>query len=379
MDNYVTAEISAAAVRENLATLRRHVGGSVKLCAVVKADCYGHGLDLLYPVLAKSADAFAVSTPAEAVRLRTLGATQPILMFFSPCAFGNNGDCRAILDELIGRDVTMTVVCPEELALLTEAVKRRRRPASVHVKIDTGMTRSGVLCERAPGLVQALRAAEGVRLTGLYTHFATADEVDKAFTHQQLARFLATVDACGGRQGLCLHAANSAATIDLPETHLDMVRPGIAMYGYAPSDDLAARLPLQPALSIRGPLMQVKDIPPGARCGYGLTHEFDGAARLGLVPIGYGDGYPRALSNRATVRVGGVDCPVRGRVSMDQLIVDLSKAPGVKVGDRVEIVSPDPQSPHSVEGLARLSGTIPYEITCRLTGSRIRRVAVEGA
>ena len=154
-----------------------------------------------------------------------------------------------------------------------------------------------------------------------------------------------------------------------------MVRPGIAVYGYQPSDQMHNRLPLRPALRLWGRLMQIKTVPAGSRCGYGLTHTFDRPSRLGLVPVGYADGYLRSLSGKGVMRVAGREVAVCGRVSMDQVIVDLTDLPQVRVGQKVEIISPDPAAPNSVEGLSRLAGTIPYELTCRL-GPRVRRVLV---
>jgi len=242
--------------------------------------------------------------------------------------------------------------------------------------IDTGMTRPGVPAGQAPQLIAAARAAPHVKLTGLYTHLAAADEADKTSARGQLAAFDRAVEQSGGRAGLTLHAANSAAAIDLPESHLDMVRPGIAIYGYQPSDEMNTRLPLRPCLRLTGRLMQIKPVPAGSRCGYGLTYEFPRDGRVALAPVGYGDGYLRCLSNRSTVRVRGADVPVRGRVSMDQLILDVTDCPAAEVGDEVEIFSPNPADPHSVENLARLAGTVPYEVTCRL-GGRVRRILVD--
>jgi hypothetical protein len=212
-------------------------------------------------------------------------------------------------------------------------------------------------------------------LAVLYTHFATADEADQSYALAQLENFRGVVDVCGG-DDLTIHAANSAACIDLPESHFDMIRPGIAVYGYQPSDQMHNILPLRPCLRLRSLLMQIKDLPAGSSVGYGLTHTFDRAARVGLVPVGYADGYPRGLSGKASMRIAGVDIPVCGRVAMDQVIVDLSEVPSVQIGDEVEVISSDPSTPHSVENLARLAGTIPYEITCGL-GGRINRTAVE--
>ncbi|MFW6066519.1 MAG: alanine racemase [Planctomycetota bacterium] len=376
MESYLTAEISASAVRENLSLLRRQVSPATKLCAVVKADAYGHGLKALLPVISSGADALAVATPQEAIALREAGYERPLLMFFSPCACADGTELREALRELIIRSVTLTVVNVSEVAAVAEAAGQARSAAQVHVMIDTGMNRSGVPAADAPALLGAVRRTSGVELTGLYTHFASADEADKTFAREQLGAFLSAVDASGGRSGLTLHAANSAAAIDLPDTHLDMVRPGIAVYGYQPSDEMHTKLPLRPCLRLWGRLMQIKDVPAGARCGYGLTHTFKSPSRLGLVPVGYADGYPRSLSNISVMRIGERELPVRGRVSMDQTIIDLTDAPEAGIGDAVEIISDRCDAPNSVANLARLAETIPYELTCRL-GRRVCRVLVD--
>lgn len=377
MDSYLTAEISASAVRANLALLRQRLSPATKLCAVVKADCYGHGLATLGDAIGAEADALAVATAAEALDVRRLGYRGEILMFFAPCAFADAARQADALDELLAGRIILTVVTPAEADAVADAARRGRTEACVHVMIDTGMGREGAAAEEAPALVEHIRRTAGLKLTGLYTHFATADEADKTFTRAQLARFRRAVDACGPCEGLTLHAASSAALIDLPQTHLDLVRPGIAMYGYQPSDQMHTKLPLRPALRLVAPLMIVKGVPAGSRCGYGLTHRFDRPSRVGLVPVGYGDGYPRCLSNRAVMRAHGREVPVRGRVSMDQTLVDLTDVPGARVGDEVEIISDDPAAPNSVEGLARLAGTIPYEITCGFGNRRVRRVLVD--
>jgi len=373
MESYLTAHISTAAIAHNMRLLRECIPPATKLCAVVKADCYGHGLTNLLGLLSEHADWLAVTNPEEALTLRNLGYERPLLMFFSACAHADGSELRDTLAELIAQNVTLTIVSPPEVVAVGQVAKQVGAVAEVHVKVDTGMGRSGVLCEKAPELLEQARKDPSIGVTGMYTHFATADEADKSFARQQLDTLLRTVGACGGRSGLCLHAANSAATIDLPEAHLDMVRPGIAIYGYQPSDEMVRKLPLRPALRLTGRLMQIKTLPAGHKCGYGLTYTLPADTPVGLVPVGYADGYPRSLSNRSTMRIRGAEVPVRGRIAMDQVIIDLTDAPGAAIGDEVEIISNDPANPHSAENLARLCNTIPYEITCRL-GNRARRV-----
>ena len=310
----------------------------------------------------------------EAVRLRELGYAGPLLAFFSPCAYAGD-ERREALEELIRRRVTLTVVSAEEIGAIAQAARAAGAEAQIHIKVDSGMGRSGASPRGVAELAAAIRAAAGLKLAGMYTHFATADEPDGAYLREQLSRFREAAEALPGREGLLLHAANSAATIASPDSHLDMVRPGLAVYGYQPAERPARPLALRPALRVWGRLMLTKRLPAGAGVGYGLTCTLRRDSVVGLVPIGYADGYFRCLSNRATMRVHGRDVAVLGRVSMDQVAVDLTDVPQARAGDVVEAISSDPAAPHSVENLARLAETIPYEITCRL-GPRARRVLV---
>jgi alanine racemase len=376
MDSYVTAAMSASAVRTNLRLLRGQLGANTRLCAAVKADCYGHGLELLLSVITPLADAVAVAAPEEAVTVRQLGCSLPVLTFFSACAYATEPKRDEAIEELIRYEVIQTIVSPEEVPLIARVARRRGMLAEVHVKVDTGMGRSGVIARQAAALVQQAADEPGLKLTGLYSHFATADEEDRSFARHQLDTFREVLAACSGAKGLVRHMANSAATIDLPDAHFDMVRPGLSIYGYQPSDYLVNHLPLRPALRLTAPLMPIKDLPEGTCCGYGLTHRFERPSRIGRVAIGYGDGYLRRLSNVSSASIRGIEAPIRGRVSMDQLILDVTDVPDARLGDEVELISPDPAAPWSVENLARLAGTIPYEITCAL-GGRIRRVLVE--
>ena len=383
MQSYVTVETSADAVRHNLRLLRECLAPGVKLCLPVKADCYGHGLKLLINILCPRqdtspppADVLAVAAPEEAIWVRDFGCRLPLLSFFSAAAYLAGPTRDEAISEMIARDVIQTVVSHDEIEPIARVARRLGRTAEVHVKVDTGMGRSGVLAKEAVELLGRVRAQDGLRLTGLYSHFATSDEADTTFMHRQLDCFKQVLAACGDTSNLTVHMANSAATIDLPAAHFDMVRPGLAAYGYQPSQYLQNRLPLRPALRATARLMPVKEMPAGSSCGYGLTYTFERPGRIGRVAIGYGDGYLRCLSNKSIVRVHGADVPLRGRVSMDQLIVDLTDVPRARLGDEVELISPDPAAPHSVENLARLAGTIPHEIVCLLAG-RINRILVD--
>jgi alanine racemase len=327
------------------------------------------------PVLAPRVDGLAVATASEAMRLRLLGFEKPLLAFFSVLGFVDPAEGREALAELVASGTTLTVTSLDEARYLAEAVRSLPRAAQVHLKIDTGMARGGVWYEEAPELLAWLRRAETLEITGAYTHFATADEVDDGFVAEQLARFRRVLALGGGADDLVLHAANSAALLEHPESHLDLVRPGLAVFGVRPAPHLGRSATLTPALRLRARLMAVKDVPAGTSASYGHVYTFARAARVGLVPVGYGDGYLFALGNRGTVRVLGADAPIRGRVTMDQIIVELTDIPEAAVGDDVEILSARELDPHSAVGLAARAGTIPYEILTRL-GPRVRRVLV---
>ncbi len=355
-------------MRHNIAVLRSVIGVDVKLCPVVKDDCFGHGMDVLYPVLADLVDGFAVASPLEALDLRNKGFEGFILCFLSAYF-----DDFEVQNELVRQGITQTVMSKSALASIEAAADRVNGTARVHLKVDTGMGRLGVLAAQASDMIKTIQETDRIELTGIYTHFATADEADRDSVFSQLELFKSIIPE--GTE-ITRHAANSAATIDLPDTYLDMVRPGIAVYGYNPSDQLRNQLGLKPCMSVLAKLIAVKHVPEGSRSGYGLTHEFHRDSRIGVAPIGYGDGYFRNLSNKAVVRIGGHEAPVCGRVSMDQMTVDVTDIPGVQAGDEVEVISSDSNAPNCVENLARLADTIPYEITCHL-GHNMRHVLID--
>ncbi len=221
----------------------------------------------------------------------------------------------------------------------------------------------------------AVRATQPLKLAGIYTHFAASDEEDKSHAQGQFNLFTKTLGALGPLNGTLRHAANSAAVADMPFTALDMVRPGLLVYGYPPAPHMARLLPVRPALRVVSPIVQIKHLPAGATCGYGCWHKLTRDSRIGIVPGGYGDGISRQLSGCYSIGVNGRHVPVLGKISMDQLIVDLTEAGEVQVGHLAVLISNNPNHPNSVVNLARLMGTIPYEVTCRL-GRRITYTAV---
>ena len=368
MKSYLHAELSATALRENVAALRTLLDPATALCPVVKDDAYGHGMIEVFEALKDRTDGFAVASPGEALALRAAGWGGFLLCFLS--AYLDDVEVR---ETLVREEVTQTVMSEEALRAIEAAAARVGKPARVHLKIDTGMGRLGIRPERTAAMLEAIRRAPHVTPTGIYTHFAKADEPDDPATTEQFERFRALLPHAGG---LIRHAANSSALLAFPETRLDMVRPGIAVYGLHASPALHGRIDLTPCLRVTAKLIAVKHLPKGSRSGYGLTHRYERDSRVGVVPVGYGDGYFRAFSGRSIMCVRGRPAPVCGRISMDQTTIDLTDVPDAVPGDEVEVLSAESGAPNGIENLARLADTIPYEIACRLGRAISRRIVV---
>ncbi len=376
MRRMLRAEVSASAIAHNIRVLREEIGPDVLFCAVVKSNAYGHGIDLVWPVIAEHADWLAVASADEAVELRDLGYAGPLLMLFCARSCGVGAEAIDSLAELVRRQVVLSVTDPSDVELVKLAADEAGREAAVHIEIDSGMTRSGAAPDHVLSIIDTIRETPEIRLDGLYTHFATADE-DESFMHQQLDVAEEVINVCGADSSVIVHCANSAAAMLCPEARQDMVRIGLMMYGWRPAPHIAAGLDLKPALRLVSQIMQIHEVPRDVRVGYGLTYTCERPSRIGLVAGGYADGYLRALSNKSVVRIGDGFAPVVGRVSMDQLTVDLTDLPNAMVGDPVELIANDASAPNSTEQLAEAAGTIPYEILTRMDSHRMERVLVD--
>jgi alanine racemase len=288
------------------------------------------------------------------------------------------GRQRSRIEQAVRNGWILTVCsgsAADDVARIAASIGKR---AAIQLMVDTGMTRSGVSCEDLGGLLDTVASHPSLKLTGLCTHFSCAEDVGGEATARQLAMFGGATDPIAARlKGKVIrHAANSAALFLRPETHFDMVRPGIALYGVDPSLAPTSERLLKPVMRWTAPLVQIHTVRAGTAVGYGQTWKASRDTRIGLVPVGYADGYPRCLSSQGVMRVQGQACPVAGRVSMDLTTIDLTNAPHAVLGDEVTVLDSDPLSPASVYELARLANTIPYEITCGI-GQRIHRVPVE--
>lgn len=378
--------ISRAALLHNAAILRRAVSPGTKLCAIVKADAYGHGAEIVADALCNfgneatgcdgpAVDALAVATFDEAEALPESGLP---LMVLRPVENTFMGRQRLKLEMAIRSGWVLTVCSPaaaDDVARVTLACGAR---ASVQVMIDAGMTRAGVCAEKLDELLRKIGNRPSLRLVGLCTHFSNAEDPASPITAEQLGRFRACTDGWVAAQlgKVSRHAANSAATFFHRDAHFDMVRPGMALYGIDPTLRPSLDRKLRPVMKWTAPLIGINEVRQGTCVGYGQTWVAQRDTRVGLLPVGYADGYPRCFSNKAAVLVQGRRAPVIGRVSMDLTTVDLTDVPAARVGDEVTLLDSDPLSPVSVYELARWAETIPYEVICRI-GPRVKRVAVE--
>jgi alanine racemase len=364
-------EIDLDAVEANVASLMRKIGSGTQVAAVVKAQAYGLGAEEIGSAAIRGgATQLAVARVHEGIALRRVGLDTPILILSAIVPTEVAACCRYGL--------TPTVADPATVTLLNRAAEGLGRALPVHLKVDTGLTRYGARLETAFDLGQQLLTCDWLVTEGLYTHFASSDEADLAFTYQQIDRFnkaRARFTEMGLRFEM-LHASNSAAAIRVPEARFDLVRAGITVSGYAPSSHVPSH-GLRPSAALKAVLARTYDLDPGTTVGYGRTYAVQRAIRAGLVPLGYADGIPRLLSNRGEMLVRGQRVPIIGRVSMDQCVVDLTTVPDAREGEVVAALGCQGNSEITLDEFASAADTIPHEALCRL-GPRLPRVYRRG-
>ncbi|MCX5682295.1 MAG: alanine racemase [Planctomycetota bacterium] len=364
------AEIDLRAIRRNFRALKSRLQSGVRMLAIIKADAYGHGAAAVGLALEKAgADMFGVALVEEGVALRKAGLRAPILVM------GIAPEDEVV--EAMRSDLAVTVDSVATAAALQRHAVACGCTARVHLKIDTGMNRLGLRAEAVPEAAVLVAGMDHLKLEGAYTHFACADEDDEKPSRDQLVQLksaLAGLRAAGITPPL-VHAANSAAILRIATAHFDMVRSGLALYGIRPCA-AAPEADLQPVLALKSRVAHLKRVPRGEGVSYGHRWQAARDSIIGVLPIGYADGYRRILSNRAQVRIAGRLCPVRGTICMDATMVDLTDVPGAEVGLEATLLEAAHDSPLSAAALAELCDTIPYEI---LTGisSRVPRVYVE--
>ena len=373
MKSYLTwAEVDLDAIAHNARGLKERVGEETELMAVVKANAYGHGaVPVARTALENGASRLAINRAIEGVELRQAGLTASILIL------GYSLPSEA--ETIVRWDLTPTVTTVEGALALSAMSDRQGKVTPIHVKVDTGMGRFGLLPDEVVPFVRRISELPGLKLEGLFTHFAVADSADKTYTRRQFGLYMRVVRQLeeAGFTIPLKHVANSAATLDLPEMHLDMVRCGIALYGLRPSDEVEPAIPLRPAMALKSRVARVRTLPPGSSISYGCTYTTTRPTPVALVPVGYGDGYHRILSNKGSVLIGGKRAPIVGRVCMDQFVVDVTDINGVRQDDEVVIFGCQGKEEISAEEVAALAGTINYEVVTSIL-PRVTRVYLKG-
>ena len=362
------AEIDGRALADNFGELARIAGGRAAVLPVVKSDAYGHGLALVARILhGAGAERFAVATAVEGEVLRAAGLNGGVLVL--------GGVYPAEHDRVVAARLTPIVWDVETPRALAARARAAGRVVPVHVKVDTGMSRLGVAPADTPALLRALAQLDGVTVEGLLTHFADAESIDRPGTARQLAeleRLIAVLENARLRPPL-VHAANSAATLTAPRARFDAVRPGLALYGIYPSEASRGAARLRPAMRLVPRIVACRTIAAGVAVSYGGTFVARRTSTIATLPVGYADGYPRALSSRGDVVVRGMRAQVAGRVCMDQTMIDVTDVAGAAVGDEVVLWG----GPLPVEEVAARAETIPYELLARV-GARVPRVLASG-
>ena len=367
------AEINLDAIAQNLKNIRSITAPNAKIMCVVKADAYGHGFFEAAKTMHESgADAFAVATFEEAKLLRDRGFSEVILILGSVD--------RIFAKDMVTLGISATVFDFSFAKAMSEAAKELGKEARIHIKLDTGMSRIGFGCEEQDAdEIAKICSLPNICAEGIFTHFACADEPNRAMSNAQFFRFQGMIEKLKAR-GISFqyaHICNSAGIMEYPEYHMDMVRAGIILYGCYPSEDVQkARLPLIPAMTIKARITRIDEKPTGTPVSYGSTYITTQKTKIATVSIGYADGYLRSLSGKAYMSVAGVKVPVVGRICMDQCMIDVSAVNTITVGDEVIVFGNGGENSETATSLAQCAGTINYEILCAV-GNRTPRIYVQ--
>ena len=368
----VRADISLDAILANMESMKRNLKEGVQIAAVLKTNAYGHGAVEIAKVL-EPLDyvwGYAVAAFEEAVELREAGLRKPILLlgYVFPYCY----------QELAKMNIRPAVFREDMLEQLSAAAKAAGKKIKIHIAVDTGMSRIGIFPdETGLDFVKKALETEGLQVEGMFTHFARADEADRSFTEEQLEKFVWLTESVKERLGYEIpirHCSNSAGIIEYPHANMSMVRAGITLYGLWPSDEVRKDIvPLEPVMSLRSHIIYIKEISAGTPVSYGGTWAPDHTVRLATVPVGYGDGWPRSLSNKGYVLIRGQKAPIRGRVCMDQFMVEVTDIPDAAEGDEVTLIGRDGDAYISMEEVGDLSGRFNYELACDIN-PRVPRV-----
>lgn len=369
----VVAEVNLGAIEHNYKQIRQHIPNHTEMMAIVKADGYGHGAKEVANFLQEQGvNRFAVAIVAEGEELRSSGITSPILVLgYTP---------RADIKALIENDLTQTVFSYEMAKTISDEAGRLGKTVNIHLKVDTGMGRIGFLSSpKSIEEILMITKLPHINLEGIFTHFSTADEEDASYTKAQWSIFEGFLKELSevGLELPIIHAANSAAIMCHEYTHLNLVRPGIILYGYYPSPYLEGKvLDLEPAMTLKTQVVHVKELPEGQYVGYGRKFYTHQKTKIATIPVGYADGYSRNLGNKGRVLIRGQYAPIIGNICMDQFMVDVTHIKGVSVEDEVVLFGKQQDAVIPVEEIAQSLGTINYEIVCMI-GKRVPRIYIK--
>ena len=360
IQNHVWIEVNLSALTHNLDVIRREVGPKVNVMGIVKSNAYGHGISEVARYLCDRVDFLGVADLNEAAHLRNIGIQSPLLIF--GYIFPQD------LEECLEKNVSVTISSLEQAKALSQRAEHLGKLLKVHVKVDTGMGRMGILADEAKEMILTISQLPNLVLEGLMTHFSVADSPENPFTVEQIEKFDNIVNYLE-RKGiyiLYIHAANSAGIFGFKKSHFNMVRPGISVYGIHPTCRDKKKNPLIPVLSLKTKVHLIKKLPKGHSVSYGRNFRMPEDGYIAVLSIGYGHGYAFALSEKSRVLIGGKSYPVCGNVCMDYTLVHLGQRHEIKTGDEVVLIGSQGNESISAEELAQLSGTIPYEVLTRL-------------
>jgi alanine racemase len=360
-------EVDCNAITQNIREVKKWIGPKSNVMAIVKANAYGHGaIPVSKAALRGGATMLGVAIIEEGFELRDAGFEVPILVL--------GATLPKHVDDAVARRIDLTVSSMEVIRAISCAAVKRQIPARIHIKVDTGMGRVGFNPSEIPTVIEEASKLPGIELAGLSTHYATSD-CDLEFARRQFLVFdqvCQELRACNLPVPMC-HTANSAAIAFMPEAHFEMVRPGLLTYGMAPNEKPFDSISLKPALSLKAQITQIRQMPPDTSISYGRTYFTSKSERIAAIPLGYGDGYFRAHSNKGKVLVKGIKVPIRGRVCMDQLLIDITGIPDVELGEEVVLVGRQGSEELSAWDVAMVANTISYEVTTVLS-PRLPRV-----
>ena len=368
----VWAEVDLDKLAHNMREIRR-LSKSENIIAVVKADAYGHGAVDIAPVLLQNgANRLAVAIQSEAVELRRSGIVCPIMILgFTP---------PNLIDNILKYDIEQTVYSYEFARKLSKMALKKNKIAKIHIALDTGMGRIGYLPnDESAEEVYNISRLPNIILEGMFCHFSSADEKDKTYTYGQVKKYDDFYQKLKEKKVYIKirHVANSAAIIDLPDTHYEAVRPGIIMYGYYPSDEVnKEKIDLKPIMTLKTNVVHIKTLPPGEYVSYGRKYKTERESIIATLPIGYADGYTRLLFQKGKVILKGKFAPVIGKICMDQCMIDVTSIRGVKIGDEVILIGEDENNKFTADIVGELIGTISYEVVCMI-GKRVPRVYIK--